>query len=166
MKYRYVYRYGEEGNPVPKYRKKYMEIGGVRYMLTRYTHEISRTTRWPDGSRVLGPRGGNAVREYARYVWYSNGRFYRIIRRNVCEDTFKNEMVPLSGRIWDCHRSQTYSQGIPEAEIECDEGYPTKVTLDRESYPMNEGMWPMCEELLYLDGRKLPRSSKRMMALV
>ncbi len=156
MRYRYVYRYGCEGNPVPRYRKKYMDIDGLHLMLTRYTHEVSMTNHWPDGTRVTGPRGGRAVREFARYVWYSGGRFYRIVRSNVSENEFVNVAEPIDGLIWDCHVDQSVAQRVPVARIQCVDGQPVSVTLDGEAYEMDDTMWPMCEEILYLDGRRCP----------
>ena len=159
-RYRYIYRLGDKRNPTPKYKKDYISVDGTRVMLTRYTHEIALSKHWSNGSTVEGPRGGNACREFARYVWYANGMFYRIVRTNVARGEFKNELVPLSGYIWDYHETQTASQGIPVAQLELRDGRPVHVTIDGEGYEMDEFMWPMCEEMLYLDGRKLPRSKR------
>lgn len=159
-KYRYIYRLGDKRNPVPRYAKKRIDVGGTSVMLTRYTHEIALSKHWPSGGTVEGPRGGNAYREFARYVWYADGVFYRIVRTSVAKNEFKNELVPLSGYIWDYHKEQTVAQGVPVAQMELHDGRPVSVTLDGESYEMDEFMWPMCEEMLYLDGRKLPRSKR------
>ncbi len=141
---------------MPRYHKKSMELDGKRYMLTRYTFEIALANHWADGSKVEGPRGGKAVREFARYVWYSHGRFYRVNRKRVAENTFVNEMEPIHGTVWDCHVDQSDAQRVPVASIECEDGRPTQVTLDGIPYQMDESMWPMCEEILYLDGRRCP----------
>lgn len=156
MCYRYTYKYGTRGNPVPRYRRKYLELDGKRPMLTRYTHEIALASHWSDGSRVEGPRGGKAVREFARYVWYADGRFYRVERASVGAGEYTNALVPIDGAIWDCHKDQSSAQGVPIATIECNDGYPVNVTLDGAEYRMDQTMWPMCEELLYLDGRRCP----------
>lgn len=161
MGYKYVYKRGDERNPITDYHKKYIEVGGTRVMTTRYTYEIALSKHWPDHSECTGPRGGKAVREFARYVWYANGMFYAVKRQLVGENKFGNTLVPLSGVIWDCHSKQSESQGIPVVEITLKDGKPVSVLMDDTNVEVTKYTWPIAEELLYLNGARCPRSPNK-----
>jgi hypothetical protein len=161
MGYKYVYKRGCDKNPVPDYHKKYIEVHGKKVMTTRYTYEIALSKHWPDRSECTGPRGGKAVREFARYVWYADGMFYAVKRKCTGEDRFGNELVPLSGVIWDCHKAQTEAQGIPVVEITLKDGRPVSVLMDGDNIEVTDENWPIAEELLYLNGARCPRSANK-----
>ena len=161
MGYKYTYKRGCEKNPVPDYHKKYIEVHGKKVMTTRYTYEIALSKHWPDRSECTGPRGGKAVREFARYVWYADGMFYAVKRKCTGEDRFGNELVPLSGVIWDCHKAQTEAQGIPVVEITLKDGRPVSVLMDGDNIEVTDENWPIAEELLYLNGARCPRSANK-----
>ena len=161
MGYKYTYKRGCEKNPIPDYHKKYIEVQNTKVMTTRYPYEIALSKHWPDRSECTGPRGGKAVREFARYVWYADGMFYAVKRKCTGEDRFGNELVPLSGVIWDCHKAQTEAQGIPVVEITLKDGHPVSVLMDGDNIEVTDDNWPIAEELLYLNGARCPRSANK-----
>lgn len=161
MSYKYVYKRGDEKNPVTDYHKKYITVRGKKVMNTRYTYEIALSRHWPDRTECTGPRGGKAVREFARYVWYADGMFYKVKRQLISENKFGNELVPLNGIIWDCHSKQTKTQGIPVVEITLRDGKPVSVLMDGQSIEVTDDTWAIAEELLYLNGARCPRSPNK-----
>ena len=157
MCYRYIL--GEKGNPIKRYVKRVNKDNeqGVRVMSTRYCHERG----WRN---AVGPRGGKAIREFARYVWYADGAFYSM--RRVChkhEDgsaTFSNILEPITGTIEDIHANQSRDTGIPVVNINCYMGIPVEIEVDGEWHEVDPDAWPNVESALYLDGRRLPRWTK------
>lgn len=154
----YKYVLGEKDNPIKRYTKRNNSDNeqGIKVMLTRYCHETS----W---RKAKGPRGGKAIREFARYVWYADGTFYGM--RRVChkhEDgtaTFTNVLEPITGTIRDIHANQSRDTGIPVVNINCKDGAPVEVEYDGEWMEIGEG-WNYLEDLLYLDGKRIPRWTK------
>lgn len=150
----YVYRYQEgfgtdergriTGNHIHYNRRRWcMTPEGVKVhaMTTRYAWKMARRN-------ATGPRGGRALEEHPRWVYYLEGRFYRSERVQTRPNEWSNVIVPLEGRMWDIHPQQSAFEGIPSAAITCEDGWPVRVELDGTTYDMDESMWPMCEELL------------------
>ena len=154
----YKYNLGGKDNPIKRYTKRNNTDNdkGIKVMLTRYCHETS----W---RKAKGPRGGKAIREFARYVWYADGVFYQM--RRVCnknEDgtaTFTNILEPVTGVITDIHGNQSRDTGIPVVSINCKNGVPIEVEFDGEWMEIGEG-WAYLEDVLYLDGKRIPRWTK------
>lgn len=90
-------------------------------LITRYTWRLGRRP-------CEGPRGGRALREFARYVYYADGIFYRndnVAIRDGEGVRFVNSLVPIDGAIWDAHPKQSMEQGIPVLTIYCLGGNPS-----------------------------------------
>lgn len=146
------YILGCRQNPTKKYVKKYTADNdlNLRVMVTRYTYGYG----WRSGR---GPRGGKVKNQFARYTYYEGGVFYSLNRVRSGEDgSYTNLLSPINGIIWDCHELQSMDTGIPVVRMTLRDGRCVSVTMDGEEMAIGPNEWPMLEELLFLDGRRLP----------
>ena len=106
-------------------------------------------------SKKKGPRGGERLEEFARYVYYKDGRFLRTKthkrpdRGNTRASYSTYE--PINGTIWTVFPRFQARYGIPDATILCRDGYPVAVEIDDEAFTVTPEEWPAMEAFLGLD---------------
>lgn len=116
-------------------------------------------------SRVTGPRGGKYLEEFARYVYYKDGRFWKTpTHKSVERDSTRDEYTtyePINGSIWTVFPKFQQRHNLPDCTIICRDGYPVYIELDGETFEVNEVSWPAMEGYLGLDQhwRKARRAS-------
>ena len=120
---------------------------------TWYTYQIALRN-------AKGPRGGAWVQEFARHVYYKDGRFYMLkthksIERTATRDTYAT-MEPISGPIWTVHPKYQARYNLPDAEIVLSDGVPVIVKVDGNEFEITPDEWPMVEGYLGLDEQYKP----------
>ena len=151
---RFVYRYEEEyyldengkvkGNHIHYNRRRWLQTKSgekIHPMTTRYAWGM-------DLRNATGPRGGKALSEHPKNVYYLDGRFYKSEKVHVNEYEWAYVITPLDGEMWDVHSTQSGFEGIPVVRIRCEDGWPVSITMEGEEMPMTSDYWPMAEEML------------------
>lgn len=119
----------------------------VEVLVTRYTYA---TGIRPE----QGPRGGRNGRKFYREVMYCDGTFYKVgWDKGNDDEKWPRALIPITGRIWDCHQQQSEEQGIPVVMFDLVEGKPTQLSYYGQWMPI-DGMDPCLEDDLSLNKRK------------
>lgn len=153
----YVYKLGTDANPVKRHYNRFRpglyltDDTEARPLTTRYTDKIKRRY-------CKGPRGGKALQEYPRFVYYLGGRFYHTEKVRLDDGTLRPYLIPVNGAIWDAHADQSRAEGVPVVQIICDDGAPVSVVMDGDKYDA-AAEWETFEAVLMLD--KKPRKSPK-----
>lgn len=110
---------------------------------------------------IVDDDGNDALAEFARNVYYTHdGRFWTIKTfENPMREGNYGEMIPMDGEIWTEFPKYRAKWGIADARITCKMGIPVSITMDGETFEVNQASWPVIESFLRLD--KLPRRSPR-----
>jgi len=134
------------------------KVGNDRYLTTWYTYDSG--WRWAsedlvDRMKKDGELHGNTryvLVEFYRNVYYKDGRFYRT---NTMKSPDRSgdfaAMVPLDGWIWTCHPKYQAKYGLVDAEILCEEGFPTVIHFGEDAFKVTSDSWPAMEMFLGLD---------------
>ena len=109
-------------------------------------------------SRVLGPRGGKYLEEFARYVYYKDGRFWKTpVHKNPDKNSTRDQYAtyePINGIIWtEAFPKFQRRHDLPDCSILCRDGYPVNIELDGDTFEVDEYSWPTMEAVLGLNER-------------
>ena len=155
-----ILRWGTEYNPEKRAGQPKNMRDGRRLLHVWYTYEFFKsyvsdeTLERLKRDRVVGGTRKNqsVLVERPRYVYYSDGMFYRpASRKNAQRSGDCYELVPLSGTIWSCYPKYQARYGLPDAEIVCIDGYPVSVRVGQDAFDVTTGSWPVMESFLGLD---------------
>lgn len=106
-------------------------------------------------SKVPGPRGGARLEQFARYVYYKDGRFWRAKTHKRPDRTSTRDEYasyePVNGVIWTVFPRYQARHNLPDASILCRDGYPSVLVMDEGEFQVDADTWPMMEGFLGLD---------------
>lgn len=115
------------------------ERGAFTVRVTRYTTgRSSKPAYAPIGK--TGRQYKRARLETIRDVFYRHGMFYEACNIQRENGTYYNWVKPIDGVIYDAHENQSTKAGIPIVKIFCNDGIPTAIEMDNETYDVN-GDW-------------------------
>lgn len=117
------------------------EMQETEVLTTRYTYEAAlRKSHIEQGQDLAGKAIDIHVYDrFFRMVYFdqASGRFFRAekvadgdIRDKSQKVNWQTVLAPIDGPIWDCHESQSESEGLPVVTIQCIDGYPMQATTD------------------------------------
>ena len=148
----YKYVYGTDENPERKYYYRFRRgdfAGAEQALSTRFTYELGRRP-------CKGPRGGQAILEFPRAVYYAGGRFFKHV--NAWDDDlqgWRDAYEPITGTIWDAHPKQAKADDLPRCRLSLENGFVKAISCDGES--VNPELWPLLADELKLN--KKPRKA-------
>lgn len=137
-------RYREKIRPA-KVSRHYNRFRSILDLETNQDLEVL-TTRY---AHAIGHRPSH-VEKHEKYDLHVYDAFYRMVYFDQASSRFfKAEkwtaddladqsikanwdtvLKPIDGPIWDCHESQSESEGLPVVTIQCIDGYPMQATTD------------------------------------